>query len=446
MGFTDGFRMGAQIGQQRLDNERRAEKDARKKVLQGREDETYAREKAKIKNVDAATQEYGLMQKTGVRNQANIQANDTDFDMAVEATGRGLAMPAATPQMPEWAPATALQDNQGLQKLSLAREDFNGLRALKTEERGLVEDDLYKGHLKSYTGSADQVGPTAKYLNTNSKSVSMGTQDKDGFVRLSIVKPNGEAEFLKLTKQDQAQLYAAGSMFEAYPERALKIMSGINKDLAAVIAAENGLTGKVADNANDVADKSAGRTETARHNRAVEADSSARVGLARTASKQARMGAPVQMLNDKGETVFAVPIMGEDNTVSMKQFDMGGLKTPRNITETQKAGLAAYYKALETLPPDAPQVQVDKLRSAYGVASMFPGEGGLSWDGAEPPAGKSQGGKPQVAPMQRSPAPRTYRVLQQAGDLSYILMPDGTMETASQRRLSDLQTYGFRQE
>jgi hypothetical protein len=83
----------------------------------------------------------------------------------------------------------------------------------------------------------------------------MGKPDKDGFVQLSVVKPDGDAAFARLTKQDQAKLYAAAGLMELNPQRAFDMMAQVNKELATAIAAENGMNVSLTTSGNDVASK-----------------------------------------------------------------------------------------------------------------------------------------------------------------------------------------------
>lgn len=145
---------------------------------------------------------------------------------------------------------------RGLEGIAAARKDVASMERLGAARVGAEENALVTAAFKEYTGAENQIGQTAQYINKNSSRVTMGTPDKDGFVRLSIVNADGGAEFLKLPKQDQAQLYAAAKLMEINPTKALAMMSGVNKELAAAIAAENGLTDKLGTNSNDVANKS----------------------------------------------------------------------------------------------------------------------------------------------------------------------------------------------
>jgi hypothetical protein len=128
----------------------------------------------------------------------------------------------------------------------------------RLERKGQAEDaadEIIKSSIKEYTGAPEQIESTARYLNQNSARISMGSPDAKGFVRISVVAADGTADFIKLTRQDQAQLYAAGRLLEINPTKALEMMGGVNKNLAAAIAQENGLVGQLTNNANDVAYK-----------------------------------------------------------------------------------------------------------------------------------------------------------------------------------------------
>lgn len=111
-------------------------------------------------------------------------------------------------------------------------------------------------HLASYTGSPEQIAAAVPYVNTRSRSITMGTPDpKTGLMPMSVVTPDGNSVFLQLNQADQARLYAAGMMLKTHPVEALKEMSAVNKDLAEALARENQLTKYLVDNNNDVVAK-----------------------------------------------------------------------------------------------------------------------------------------------------------------------------------------------
>lgn len=191
---------------------------------------------------------------SGLRLPANAGAATAAPDVGLRAAipaAAGVSLKAA----PNRGEAEAL-----LGRIALLKGDLTGFRTAQTNQRTIQEDDLFATKLKEYKGTDDQVASTAAYLNNNSRRLTMGTPDKNGLVQLAVAKDDGTASFLNLSKQDQAKLYAAGHLLELNPTKALEMMAGVNKELAAAVAADNGLTANLTSNSNDVAGKSANIT------------------------------------------------------------------------------------------------------------------------------------------------------------------------------------------
>lgn len=189
-----------------------------------------------------------------------VPVNPTSGGLRMPAgAGAAVAAPAAAPVSLKAAP-TRGDAEALLGRIALLKGDLAGFRAAQTNQRTMQEDDLFAQKLGEYKGTADQVAGTVAYLNNNSRRLTMGTPDKNGLVQLAVAKDDGTASFLSLSKQDQAKLYAAGHLLERNPTRALEMMAGVNKELAAAVAADNGLTANLTSNSNDVAGKSATMT------------------------------------------------------------------------------------------------------------------------------------------------------------------------------------------
>ena len=361
--------MGQNAYQTGMNNKRLAEEDARRRVMQGREDTAYEREQAKIKSVDAATQEYGLMQKTGVRNQANIQANDVDFDMAVEATGRGLPMPAAQPQMPEWSRPTAIQDNQGLQKLSLAREDFNGLRALKTEERGLNLDEGRKAEyarlgkmkpeeLASVLGddfSRDGSGVDAMLTYDPKANKYLFASKIPGFPSQSLSRTELLGHAMGLWEAGNGDL-KAGMAAQMETLKTQRQLADSNfKRSADIATADAGLYYK----GREAEDRATGRAETSRHNRATE-------GLAASNAKSARRS-PMNFVDEKGKLVLvdanSLPIDPKTG-VYVTPPGLQQMKQPQVLNDRQKLAYTAAMKEVAEMQPGG---DVAGVYAKYGL-------------------------------------------------------------------------------
>jgi hypothetical protein len=318
--FQNGFSMGAGIYQRSLDNkdrEKRREAEDKERALRLEQVQLGidTQRRAISRDGDRTAMLRDMRDfATGVDRAGTNAALDADFDQAMAASDSavkaenvaragGAAAPAgvaaqtvtpgaapdpAAEAMPAAAapvsavpalrggsnaaneaaltvrnavdPASA-DYRQGMNRrmLDLALFDGNTQAAgtLQAEGRQLSEDDFFAQRLKEYKGGEDQIGATASWLNESSKRITMGTPDKNGLVRMSIVGPDKTAEFLKLSRGDQAKLYAAGHMLERNPTRALEIMAGVNKGLAEAVAADNNLSSALAGNTNDVAGKSA---------------------------------------------------------------------------------------------------------------------------------------------------------------------------------------------
>lgn len=149
-----------------------------------------------------------------------------------------------------------------LGRMALLKGDTAGYRAAMGNKRTMEVDDVVAGKMKEYTESDEQIGAAAALLNESSPRITMGDPDKNGLVRMSVVRPDRRAEFIKLSKADQAKLYAAGHVMELDPTRALAMIGDVNKTLADAVAADRGLVSTLATNTNDVAGKSATITHT----------------------------------------------------------------------------------------------------------------------------------------------------------------------------------------
>lgn len=289
--FNSGFKLGTDMynqGQRNsLAREELAlakERDARAAEEFGWRRDAEARQRAQNAEVDSLTQQltrpnaenYALAPRGTGTGMGLRMGNQPAVEMPAEglvmpqldtgATAPGLRQGAApvgglrAPTMAE-RPMTFNQAPTGaaaedlLGRIALTKGDTTGFRNSQVAARGFREDDLFKERIKEFTGSPEQIGSTMSYLNQNSRSVTMGKPDKDGFVQLSVVKPDGDAAFARLTKQDQAKLYAAAGLMELNPQRAFDMMSQVNKELAVAIAAENGMNVELTKSGNDVAAK-----------------------------------------------------------------------------------------------------------------------------------------------------------------------------------------------
>lgn len=226
--------------------------EARKAAKFNQEQEQYERTRGIQRDTDAAFGTYKALQD-GVYD--GTKADFSGLPQGIDAgpvrdvapvTGLGGGA------VPKRA-ATRLENLGALRGVALASKDAAGLGRLDEQYHVAAFEDAFGKNVKGYTGAPEQIRETAQHINVNSKSLTMGAPDKQGFIHVSVVTPDREAVFIKLSKQEQAQAYAAGQLLDQYPMKALEILKGVNKDLAAAVAAENGIVDKVGQHQNTMA-------------------------------------------------------------------------------------------------------------------------------------------------------------------------------------------------
>jgi len=370
--FQSGFSMGAALYQQaqankERDEQRKAQEEERKLRMEQLRLGLDTQRAAVARDQERAALLRGMRDfATGVDPAATSTALNADFDRALAASDAAVkAENAARVQgvAPEAAPATpaipavrggsnmaneaaltvrnavdptAPEYRQGMNRRMLDLALFDGntqaAQTLQTEGRKMADDDLVAAKVKEYKGTDEQIGATAQWLNETSKRITMGDPDKNGLVRVSVVGPDRRAEFLKLSRADQARLYAAGHLLERNPEQALQMMAGINKTLAEAVAAENNLTSLLAGNTNDVASK--GQSMTLARN----ADS--RAGAAVTDARTERTRTQEEA---KAKADAAVALYKEQNPNA----------TPAQLEAVRRGVMPTAEKVQSDFKPDA---------------------------------------------------------------------------------------------
>lgn len=395
--FQSGFKLGGdaynQAERNRLAQEELAmakERDARAAEQFGWARDANTRQRAQEAEVDSLTQQltrpnadnYAFAPRgTGTGGLGLRGAMPADAADTASVPPIGLRMPAQgepaaatglrAPAMPD-RPLTFNQAPTGaaaeelLGRIALTKGDTAGFRAAQTNARTFREDDIFKSRLQEFKGTPEQIGSTMSYLNQNSRSVTMGKPDKDGFVQLSVVKPDGEAAFTRLTKQDQAKLYAAAGLMEVNPQRAFDMMAQVNKELAVAIAAENGMNVELTKAGNDVAAKR-GTLANQRTELGIKRDSAAATAdyyKQRGASE--RMGAAQYFTGQDGNTYASVPRMGKNGlTFETVQVNPQGVKLT-------KVGGGADMKPADVKEEGTKVTIGGKLQYADGLGGYVP--------------------------------------------------------------------------
>jgi hypothetical protein len=343
--------------------------EARKETLFNQEQEQYQRKRGIQQGTDAAFGSYKALQN-GV-----YDGSKADFGAVNPAADAG--------PVPDVAPigavgggaipkrAASRRDMLDARKnIAVAAQDYGSLGKLEEESRGVEWDDTFAKHYKSYSGSPEQIADAAKHINTNSKAITLHEPDKQGFRQMSVVSPDGTATLLKLGKHDQAQLWAASQMMDLDPQKALAIMHGIDKNLAAAVAAENGIVDKVGQHQNTMA-----------YNKGQLAEAQQRTAIAATSAGTHAKLAGLQMdeiKNAQKRREDAGAIVAEYNglTDAEKTGDKGrALVTKFNILNAKNGGQVSFQtpKGSGKTPMDVP---VDIKQNGDGGFVAFEKDGG----------------------------------------------------------------------
>jgi hypothetical protein len=151
---------------------------------------------------------------------------------------------AAEPARTAAAAAPARYSDKAMNLFRMAdsarlRGDRAQFQSLFEKGQEQVIDDVVNDFRRGYDGAEAQVGKGIEYLNATSAGITIGEPDpKTGVRQASIVQPDKKALFMRLSRADQAELWAASQLMQTNPERAFRMIAGVNKTLAEVVKAE----------------------------------------------------------------------------------------------------------------------------------------------------------------------------------------------------------------
>lgn len=193
---------------------------------------------AGLRRVNDATDNLDRVTRVGVQNPDAIKANDADFDMAVEATGRGLAMPKAAPMQQEWRGATPVELNQAQMGLAAARGDVTGMEALRLGRKGIDYEEGYKKYTKEWADMDD----AAKGALIDKLSLDSGVKGYGSWVPgkgkqagyMNYLPPGGDP--IKLSAKEAGDLYTLSNLMQVDPLRARGEMDKVSDKVRAIAA------------------------------------------------------------------------------------------------------------------------------------------------------------------------------------------------------------------
>lgn len=323
---------------------------------------------AGLRRVDTATQDLDRIARVGIQNPDAVKANDADFDMAVEATGRGLPMPAAAPQQPEWRKATGLELNDAQARLAAAKGDIPGMEALRLGRKGIEFEEGYKKHFEDWNKMDD----AAKGALIDKLSLDSGVRGFGSWVPgkgkqagyMNYLPPGGDP--IRLSAKEAGDLYVLSNLMQVDPIRARAEMDKVSDKVRAVAAqAFDAETKGVT--ANNQATRFANADELGRLELGVKQNAAAAqrsyYDTLRKKAERPQASDLREFVNDKGEVtlvdITGLP-RGADGTIPLPR----GLK-PR--TAKPAVTPEAYFEALER----ANNVYGDPAKARMAVDAQF---------------------------------------------------------------------------
>lgn len=369
------------------------------------------------------------LQGFGVAPQATGGARGLEMSSmpAPQTTGFEAGNVAPTPRELSASEREAVYGN-----IARIKGDIAGMRQSDQNRAALKVKDAFSQYMKEFDSDNDgHVDTAIRQLNTTDGVVTIGDPDKKGYRELSFVDGDGRGRFTKLSRAEQAQLYAAGQMMGEYPEEALARISEVNKDLAASLARANGIRTSITDANNrtnnlrndDVRGDSAlqlQREQAAANDRYRAASlANQRAGL----SMNRRSGDIREFVDANGRSVLIDIGAAPRDGSGAVQLPAGLLpKTVRpQLSQAERAKLAVDYAQNSGIPLGEAMLEIEQLYAAQASAGAVGGPQGLADPGlvdlngrAAPATAKAT---PAPAASQAAPQrPMTLREMQQVAN------------------------------
>ena len=297
--------------------------------------------------------------------------------------------------------------------------DIAGMRQADQNRRAFEYKETFSRFAKEFdSDDAGQVDLAIRQLNTTDGIVTIGDPDKKGYRELSYVDADGKGKFTRLSRAEQAQLYAAGQMMGSHPEESLAKIREINKELGDALARRNtsvvGVTGannQVNNLRNDDTRGDEALAETKRSNlvreglsRAQLAQQAAYQRASLAAQRDRRSGNLMEFVDKDGKTVLidtgAAP-RGADGVVGLPAGLMPKTVRPQ-LSPAERYKLAVDYSKDSGTPLGEALLQVESLYAAQ--SGGVPGAGGAGNPLVIPGLQAENKARQQPAPAPRQPA------------------------------------------
>jgi hypothetical protein len=392
--FQSGFQMGGDIANQAIRNAMAERELAMKEAAEGRaatefqnrqadrarEDEAFSNYSNLSGGINRGTQDQ-LRQTYGMNPQqiaaglqgggaAGLQAKLASYDapdsydlQSVPAAG---VQPRFDASQLKAVDPSRLDRERGLEQLSVARRDIAGIRESQKAQRGIQIDDITAGVMKRPISEIEKLAPD---INMSGYPLLYTGKTKNGY---SFLKTEADGKTpipgtqFNLNESQLRQMALAHELGAGgFGTEAMTALQGAHKDIGEHVGRWNDAQAKIATSNTQAATGE----ETARHNRATEANQADHNALLRDhygAMKKIydrpQPGNIREFTNDKNEPVM-VDLGGlprnSDGTISMPT----GLK-PKN---SKMVDPTAYWGAMEK----AMNVYGDSAKARMAVDSYF---------------------------------------------------------------------------
>lgn len=231
-----------------------------------------------LRRVDQATQALVDMNTQGAQSAAANRVADDDFDAANRASAQGMPLPAYNPAIYAAANKPAPTDKdftKAMMGLAAAKGDLASIAAARHEQKKQDVADELKANMEKFSKDPEFRQTVYSYINREGAMLITARQpplDKNGKatgpVTLNIVSPDGDPTKTKELRvgagQEQQIMLGVAYMKHGMADEGLKIIAGVNADLAKTIHNANEITVK-AENSNTLAGQ---RFDTAEYNKA----------------------------------------------------------------------------------------------------------------------------------------------------------------------------------
>lgn len=484
MGFAAGMSAGSAAARSAVD----AFTNSRDHMKQAEQEAAIQAELAKLEGtkapMNAPRAEFGAQGGAGLQGFGFGAPQGGEITSAPTGRTQGLALPQGAPlsagsdagdgagfQAGNVAPAPRALSGSEREAIygNVARikGDINGMRLSDQNRAAFSFKEGYTRYMKEYDPeNADHVKESARWLNVNDGSITVGVPDKKGYSTLMYVDPKGDGQEIRVSPMERAQLFAAGRMMEEDADAALGKIAGVNKGLAetlrnrnAALTSVTGANNTVNNLRNDDTHNDLMRAENVRNNKvreglsrqqlaSQERDRKDNANYRAQQTQLARLGATRYERGQDGNTYALTPTMTPQGLKFERQMvNPDGIQFQKPFDPKEYASTVASFAEANGGNIKQARIEADQLYGrGPGTQLENPALRARDAQVAEDTKNPSQArgrqvspalaprpvnlapvGRSEVTPSAPQAAPGGAQILSRVNDGRYnVRMPDGT--------------------